>query len=1206
MLLIFHTFAIHFSTKAILEMKKHLFLFVLAFIGIAGTVFGQTPATLPYGCDFESPGDNGWTLKNGSCTNQWHIGTPSGAENASLHISGDNGTTTVYNTGATSVVVAEKLFQTDESDYLSVSFDLTIGGEGQFDYLKVFWVPADTNYEATTNYSVYYAQNDYTPNVIMSNATYATHRLVCNLLGTQRMTAIVANEPNSLKKLVFVWTNDNSGGNQPGAIIDNIRIAPACPPITDLTINNITETSAEVSWNGGSSSYEVRINGGASETVTTASKTFTGLTPGTAYKVEVRGICSEASDDNWQAITFYTTQIPATLPYTCDFEAEGNNGWIIKDGTHQNKWFIGTPAGETSRSLYISGDGGATAGLVQSNETNNTLVVAEKLFRTGASEYINISFDLHMDERFMNATFSFTALRVFWAPVDSIFEATASYSAACASLNRRDNIIMNNYTEDSSLFITVGFGERTEMNTTIVNEPNSLKKLVFIYMCGGYGSFDGFEPPIIDNISITGVDEQCEAPTDLLVSNISQSEATVSWNGSATSYEVRLNSGEIETVSGTSKTFTGLTPGEPYSVQVRTICQESRSQWESVNFSTPQYPTSIPYFCDFEAAGNNGWILKNGYCTNSWYIGTPDSATNASLYISGDGGTTAGYKTDEYSIVVAEKLFQTGTSDSLTISFDLTIGGEYACDYLKVFWVPADTNYEATINEDLGYYAECRYATNLIMNNSTSTYYRYVNMLEGMQRLSVSIANEPNSLKKLVFVWKNSHSGGVPPGAIIDNISIGLYCSPVVDLSAGNITATSAEINWNGSATNYEVRLNGGAVETVTSTSKTFTDLTELTDYTVEVRAVCTDSKSVWDTIRFTTPQIPTALPYACDFEAEGNNGWVLKNGTCTNQWHIGTPSEAESASLFISGDGGTTAGYNTNAESTVVAEKLFQTGTSDSLTISFDLTIGGEYASDYLKVFWVPADTNYEASNGYIYHATTSYATNTIMKTGDRHVVNRLQGTQRMTATIANEPNSLKKLVFVWRNDYFGGDGIGAIIDNINVDTYCSSVSDLAVSNITATSAEVSWNGSASNYEVRLNGGVAETVTTTSKTFTNLTEETEYIVEVRAVCSDSESEWDTVRFTTASNSGLEQVASSMEVLIYPNPAKDKAVLRLSGLMEDARLIVGDIQGKIVMSDSIAKGSERYELDLKGFASGVYSVTIVSGNNKTTHKLIVE
>ena len=130
---------------------KRRFLSVLALlIGIAGAVFGQTPATLPYSCDFEATGDNGWTLKNGACTNKWHVGTPSSptGHSGSLFISEDNGATAGYNIREYSVVIAEKLFQTGETDSLAIGFDITIDGERNYDYLKVFWVPADTNFEA--------------------------------------------------------------------------------------------------------------------------------------------------------------------------------------------------------------------------------------------------------------------------------------------------------------------------------------------------------------------------------------------------------------------------------------------------------------------------------------------------------------------------------------------------------------------------------------------------------------------------------------------------------------------------------------------------------------------------------------------------------------------------------------------------------------------------------------------------------------------------------------------------------------------------------------------------------------------------------------------------------------------------------------------------------------------------------------------------
>ena len=225
-------------------MKKIMFFALVMFMSVIGAVFGQTPATLPYTCDFEAAGDNGWTLKNGTCTNKWHVGsfTSPAGHSGSLFISSDGGTTADYNRGEYSVVVAEKLFQTGTSDSLTIRFDLTIEGEtsndGYYvhDYLKVFWVPADTVYEASTSWTYYAAKAEYSTNVIMSNAASATNYTVNMLTGTQTMSATIANEANTLKKLVFLWRNDNSGGNQPGAIIDNLSVVEPCDAPTALVL----------------------------------------------------------------------------------------------------------------------------------------------------------------------------------------------------------------------------------------------------------------------------------------------------------------------------------------------------------------------------------------------------------------------------------------------------------------------------------------------------------------------------------------------------------------------------------------------------------------------------------------------------------------------------------------------------------------------------------------------------------------------------------------------------------------------------------------------------------------------------------------------------------------------------------------------------------------------------------------------------------
>ena len=409
--------------------------------------------------------------------------------------------------------------------------------------------------------------------------------------------------------------------------------------------------------------------------------------------------------------------------------------------------------------------------------------------------------------------------------------------------------------------------------------------------------------------------------------------------------------------------------------------------------------------------------------------------------------------------------------------------------------------------------------------------------------------------------------------------------------------------------------MNGGTPETVTATSKTFTGLTAGTAYTVEVRSLCGSNNSEWKRIEFYTKQTTTPLPYSCDFEAAGDNGWLLKNGTCTNKWHVGsfTSPAGHSGSLFISSDGGTTADYNIDARSVVVAEKLFQTGTSDSLTISFDLTIGGEEDYDYLKVFWVPADTVYQASISTPYFANAEYSTNIIMSnatSATNYTVNMLTGTQNMSATIANEPNTLKKLIFVWKNDSEGGEQPGAIIDNISIvesGVPCDAPTALTVSNITETSADVSWNGTSACYQVRLNGGPEEITNATSKSFTDLTAGTNYTLEVRAVCPNSQSEWINTNFTTLAASGLADAESgAIKAMIYPNPAKDKATLSLSGLTANAKIIVSDLQGRIIQTEDLQAGTETYELNTSNYASGVYYIRILCGNNSNTQKLIIE
>ena len=95
----------------------------------------------------------------------------------------------------------------------------------------------------------------------------------------------------------------------------------------------------------------------------------------------------------------------------------------------------------------------------------------------------------------------------------------------------------------------------------------------------------------------------CDVPSNINVSNITNTSADVSWNASseANSYNLRYRevggSWSTQAVSGTSYSLTGLTLGTDYEVQVEAVCTELNSGYSSsTSFTTtsPPVPCGIP------------------------------------------------------------------------------------------------------------------------------------------------------------------------------------------------------------------------------------------------------------------------------------------------------------------------------------------------------------------------------------------------------------------------------------------------------------------------------------------------------------------------------------------------------------------------------------------------------------------------------------
>ena len=1121
----------------------------------------STAVELPYIQNFDDPdGMEEIMINNGADTNKWYYGTllnnttdedGNPTEGGAMYVSNDNGVSNNYTINKASYTSFSSIIQFGEGAGFTLSFDWKCEGESGYDYVAAYVLPLGADI-----------------------STLPTENLISGKLAGMNTWqhaefALGAEYANTLKRLVFVWRNDSSGGNGNAGAIDNVKLEVTTCAMPQsftvstfdngtnvdatLTINDVAETGSYViEYKTASEQTWTRV-----ETPLTDPYTINGLNYGTIYSVRIASYCGEEDMSLFTAPVSVTTPCePIPVPWTEEFNVAPNaicwtKATVLLTDTAIVQSSSFEPNSSWLHNTTTSIDG-VTTGKMRNNvygTSKKDWLITPSIDLGDGSDTYQIAFDVALTRNATNTTPNTDTA------VDDRFAILVSLDNGHTWSSDNALIFANNDEDTEHNFSDLTNSFQRVIYKLVDSENNNINGVVKFAFYVESTIANGDNDLYIDNIEVSEW-SSCEPATNVAVSSIFASSAEVSWEGTASSYLVSYKTQdatewETETVTSSPFTLTGLQPLTNYQLKVQSICGEDHStSLRTISFATPMETETIPYTCNFDAAGNNGWLLKNGTCTNKWHVGTPTGATSGALYISNDNGTTASYTIGSASTVVAEKLFETGTSDSLTISFDLTIGGEtnatgaYVYDYLKVFWVPADTVYEASTSTT--YYGDAAFSTNVIMSNATSASNYTVNLLTGTQTMSATIANQPNTLKKLVFVWRNDSSGGIQPGAIIDNLSIEetggdtpAPCDAPTALTASNVTQTEATVSWTGTASSYEVRLSGGTAETVTTTSKTFTGLTAGTTYTVEVRAVCETGNSSWVSTTFTTqnaqgvtaPTVTTLAATSVTHEAATLNGTITAG------------SEAITAQ-----------GFKYKAITATDWTTVSATGTTLTATVN-----------------------NLTAETAYEYKAFATTASGTV------------EGTV-MNFTTAEAP---------------------VIVTPPTVTT-------LAATSVTHEAATLNGTITAGSEKITAQGfkykataatewtTVSATGTTLTATVNNLTAETAYEYKAFATTASGTFEGQVMNFTTLAASGLADIENGISAIVYPNPAKDKATLRLSGLTTTAKVIISDLQGRIIQTDEIQAGVETYELNTSNYASGVYYIRIVSGDKVNTQKLIVE
>lgn len=560
-------------------------------------------SSIPFISNFDDNNQNSnyWIINNGTQTNKWFIGNLGGRTGNGLYISDNaNGSTLNYNISNSSIVFASTKLQFGNAKNYALSFDWKAYGESSsYDFINVYLIPTYVTLVPGTLPSSTYA--------------LATNINLDSTWKTKRITISGASLNDSIRNLVFVWDNDASGGNQPPAAIDNIKVTDCVAPsglLVDAT--TITSSTATIRWKAGNAetawNVEYKLQNDSVWTtinnVNDTNYTLTNIRHTSIYNVRVKAVCDQnnQSDDYSNVITINTdcgAYDPLTLSTTFATMLP-NNCWEKKVGLLTN---LCTPTPTT---------GGWIASTVLPGYAKATM------YRNNKSWLITPALDLGQGNIFYQLEF------------DAALTTFASNAAPNRS-NFDDKFILAISNDNGETWSSANVCRMYDQNGNplTLNTLNPTPTHVYVKLVYDNGT------PFTGNVKLGFYVEStiANAVNDLHINNISFStycpeptaistlpytdRVDVSWTGNTNkaNLEVKLNNGTPIAINNVNNyTFTNLSQANQYTVSVRTVCSNTNqySEWVSKTFSTesaPQVVTNDATLIKETSATLNGSVI---------------------------------------------------------------------------------------------------------------------------------------------------------------------------------------------------------------------------------------------------------------------------------------------------------------------------------------------------------------------------------------------------------------------------------------------------------------------------------------------------------------------------------------------------------------------------------------------------------------------
>jgi hypothetical protein len=942
---------------------------------------------------------------------------------------------------------------------------------------------------------------------------------------------------------------------------------PTCATPTGLTTTNISGSGATLSWNavtGASYLVEYKLSSAtswSSASTSTNSFNLTGLNPGSTYQWQVKAVCGNITSSPSAIITFTTqagcqdpnennnlssaaTTLASNTPKIGRICPAGDVDWFkvtITATSNITVTLTNLPA-DYNLELFINGSysqGSYSAGTNNETITLNNAAPGTYHFRVyGQNNAFNDFADYKINATVVAVTpcptpaslsssgITATAATLNWGAVSGATGYQVQYKP-----NSSSTWITANATTNS--FSLAGLTAATNYDWRVRAQ------------CGN----NNFSNYTATQAFTTLAAPTCGLPTSLSTSAITSNSATFSWSAvtGAASYTVRFKptgSSTWNTFSSTTNSFnaTSLTPSTAYHWEVKANCTNNTSSafTASTNFTTQNAVTCIvptglvtsniststavlswnpvsgasSYQVRYKPTSATAWITANASSTSFTLSGlTPNTQyhwevqANCAGVFSGFGATPV--FTTLASCIDPNEPNNTSLS-ATALPLNTSLNGKI-CPANDADWFVVTLTSTGTLNVTL---------TNLPANFNLERFSGSSWVQGSYNTGTTSESITVNNATPGTYLFRVYGYQGVTDDAndytITANFTPG--CNPPASLTATNITANSALLQWNAvpGASSYLIQYKLSSAtswNSVTSNTNSFTltGLAAQATYQWRVSTTCSGGNSpLTATQSFTTTSLPCVTPtnptvnnvtvnsatlgwgavsgatsYTLEYKLASSSTWTPITGITTNSYTLTGLSGASQYHWRVSAvcGGNTTAFTTPLAFNTLTPCPVPSTGLTTTAIAVTSATAN-----------WAPVAGAISYDIRYKPSLSTTWSA-PINTTATSYTLTGLTGATS----------------YDWQVSATCGLGTSAysVVVSFTTQPPCGIPTGLATSAITANSATLSWNAvtGAISYdlEYKLSNSSAWTsvtgLTTTSYNLTGLNSGSNYDWRVNATC---------------------------------------------------------------------------------------------------------